>query len=130
MRGVLLRFDTDEMRDIVFLQPQWVVNAMKQIVRHNIGEGPAFTRFANAGTCYDCGGTFSKGKRRHYCHACGESFCAEHCGARAQIAEYGRQSNVRICDTCTEALETEGYRIHSEFGVQRRILGWWIARAS
>ena len=37
---------------------------------------------------------------------------------------------VRICDTCTEALETEGYRIHSEFGVQRRILDWWIARAN
>ena len=26
----------------------------------------------------------------------------------------------RVCDTCKEALETRGYRIHSEFGVQLR----------
>ena len=26
----------------------------------------------------------------------------------------------RVCHTCNEALETQGYRIHLEFGVQRR----------
>jgi len=27
----------------------------------------------------------------------------------------------RVCRTCNEALETQGYRIHSEFGVQRAV---------
>ena len=28
----------------------------------------------------------------------------------------------QVCDTCAKALETQGYRIHVEFGVQRRVI--------
>eukprot|EP00937_MAST-01D_sp_MAST-1D-sp2_P008239 g8239.t1 len=109
-RGVLLHYDDhgDDLRDFVFILPSWLVTAMRLIVRHNIGEGAAFTRFAANSRCAHegCGVSVAAKVSRRHCRACGASFCRHHCSQRATLPEFGPRRAVRVCDTCARELRS------------------------
>jgi hypothetical protein len=116
-RGSVVLFE-----DRVFTHPQWITRAFSLLARHNMGEGPPFTKFVETSCCNDpcCGEPFSLTIRRHHCQACGGSACGKHSRQIMKLAENGMRSKERVCDLCRERLDRTR-KLHKESEIEAAV---------
>jgi len=60
-------------------------------------------------SCPSCNLQFNSMRRRHHCRNCGKIFCNDCSKKRAMILKLGYDREVRVCNSCYEAIKNVTY---------------------